>query len=709
MSGGLRRTFSLNNLTLDMITGINWWMIIPVMATALVYAVVMYYRHQRLKLSPTLKVFLFVLRFSAVALIAFLLLAPHLIQTKKVVEQPLVIVAQDNSASIVSGSDAGFYTKNYLDQLQTLKSKLSDRFEVVSYTFGQELQKNDSITFDEQVTDISALLNTVSNTYYNRNVGALVLLSDGINNKGIQPELVATSFKIPIHSVALGDTVQHPDLGIADVRYNKMVFNQTDFPIEIAVKAIKAKGQTTEMELLLDGVLVQQQRINITSEKQVTDIRWRVSATQSGRKKLQINIKPLEGELQTLNNQRTIYIDVLNEQQKVLLLAKAPHPDLGAFQSVFEDYYQVTTAYFRSWKLDQNKYSLIILHQLPAKGENAEMLKNLLRQQPDASVLFVVGAETDFTAFNNLQQLVNLTGGGSTAVVDAFPLLKKEFSVFSLSDFVGTRLEKFPSLTAPFIDANLPVTFQTAIHQRIRGVETTIPLLGFASDQARRYGFLMGTGIWKWRLADYQQNDNQVVFNELVGKSVNYLMVKKDPRRLQLFTENEYLLNEPIFFRAVLYNPAMEQVNDADLYLEIKHQESGKAYNFLFSRIDSTYQLNVGRLPAGAYNYTSDLLYANEKLSFDGTFVVAESTLEGRNTVADHALLQRLSQLTGGSFRLPSELEALPTQLLQDPSITSTATYNKMFEPIISFSAILALILLLLSLEWFLRKINGSY
>jgi hypothetical protein len=102
-------------------------------------------------------------------------------------------------------------------------------------------------------------------------------------------------------------------------------------------------------------------------------------------------------------------------------------------------------------------------------------------------------------------------------------------------------------------------------------------------------------------------------------------------------------------------------------------------------------------------------MYANEKLSFDGTFVVVESTLEGRNTVADHALLQRLSQLTGGSFRLPSEMDALPPQLLEDPSITSTATYNKMFEPIISLPAVLALLLLLLSLEWFLRKINGTY
>lgn len=692
-----------------MITGINWWMIIPVMATALVYAGLMYYRHPRLKLSATLKRFLFVLRFASVALIAFLLLAPHLIQTKKVVEQPLVIIAQDNSASIVSGSDADFYAGKYLDQLQALKSKLSNGFEVVSYTFGSELRNNDSVTYVDQATDISALLKDVSNTYYNRNVGALVLLSDGINNKGVQPELVATSFKIPIHSVALGDTVQHPDLGIADVRYNKMVFNQTDFPIEIAFKASKAKGQTAEIELLLDGVLVRQQSINITSEKLITDIKWMVSATQSGRKKLQINIKPLEGELQILNNQRTIYIDVLNEQQKVLLLAKAPHPDLGAFQSVFEDYYEVTTAYFRSWTLDQNKYSLIILHQMPAKGESLLMLNNLLRQQPDASVLFIVGVETDLTALNNLQQLVNIGGGGSTAVVDAFPMLKKEFSLFSLSDFVGDRLEKFPPLTAPFIDANLPVTFQTAIQQRIRGVETTIPLLGFASDQSRRYGFLVGTGIWKWRLADYQQNDNQVVFSELVGKTVNYLMVKKDPRRLQLFTENEYLLNEPIFFRAVLYNPAMEQVNDADLYLEIKHQESEKVYNFLFSRTDSTYQLNVGRLPAGAYNYTCELMYANEKLSFDGTFVVVESTLEGRNTVADHALLQRLSQLTGGSFRLPSEMDALPPQLLEDPSITSTATYNKMFEPIISLPAVLALLLLLLSLEWFLRKINGTY
>jgi hypothetical protein len=692
-----------------MVTGINWWMIFPVLAIGLVYAAVMYYRYPRLKLSKSLKGFLFVLRFVVVALIAFLLLSPFFIQTKKVLEQPIVIVAQDNSASIVSGNNTDFYSGEYLQKLNALKEKLSNAFDVVSYTFGQELQKNDSITFDEQATDISAVLNSVSNTYYNRNVGAVVLLSDGINNKGIQPELVASTFKIPIHAVALGDTMQHPDLSIADVRYNKMVFNQTDFPVEIALKAMKAKGQTAELELLLDGVSVHQQRINVTSDKLITDIRIMVSATQSGRKKLQIKIKPLAGELQTLNNQRTIYIDVLNEQQKVLVLAKAPHPDLGAFQSVFEDSYQVTTAYLRSWKADQNKYSLIILHQLPTKSESLERIQNLLKQQPDASVLFVVGSETDLTALNSLQPLLRFTGSGSVAMVDAFPLLKKEFSLFSVSDFVKDRLEKFPPLSVSLFDVSLPVNFQTAIQQRIRGVETNIPLLGFASGLSQRYGFVMGTGIWKWRLADFQQNDNQQTFSEIVGKTINYLMVKTDPRRLQLFTENEYLLNEPIFFRAVLYNPAMEQVNDADLYLEIKHQESDKAYNFLFSRIDSTYQLNVGRLPAGAYSYSSELIYANEKLRFDGSFVVVESTLEGRNTVADHALLQRLSQLTGGSFRLSDEMEALPELLLKDPSITSTVTYNKVFEPIISLPAILALILLLLSLEWFLRKINGSY
>ncbi|MGC8141412.1 hypothetical protein ACP3W2_28825, partial [Salmonella enterica] len=58
-----------------------------------------------------------------------------------------------------------------------------------------------------QYTNISKALSTIARQYYKKNVGAVVLLSDGIVNQGVNPELIVENYPFPIYSVTLGDTV----------------------------------------------------------------------------------------------------------------------------------------------------------------------------------------------------------------------------------------------------------------------------------------------------------------------------------------------------------------------------------------------------------------------------------------------------------------------------------------------------------------------
>src|SRR5690606_11605773 len=77
-----------------------------------------------------------------------------------------------------------------------------------------------AITFDQKSTNLDALLNNVAETYENRNLAAVVLLSDGIANQGKSP--VYSELPYQLFPVALGDTVPKRDLSLPALQYNKV-------------------------------------------------------------------------------------------------------------------------------------------------------------------------------------------------------------------------------------------------------------------------------------------------------------------------------------------------------------------------------------------------------------------------------------------------------------------------------------------------------
>jgi hypothetical protein len=125
-------------------------------------------------------------------------------------EKPVIIIAQDNSQSIVKTIDSSYYRSEYIDNLKHLIKQLSSDYEVVSYTFGQGVTSGDEKKldpgFDENQSNISEMLQYVGEAYEGCNVGAVILATDGIYNKGLNPIAAARRLSFPIYTIAMGDT-----------------------------------------------------------------------------------------------------------------------------------------------------------------------------------------------------------------------------------------------------------------------------------------------------------------------------------------------------------------------------------------------------------------------------------------------------------------------------------------------------------------------
>ena len=692
----------------NIIFDLSPWLILPVILTGIGYAVLLYVGLKKMVFNSKLSRFLAVIRFLLVSLIAILLLHPYLMRQKKLIEQPVIILAHDNSASIIMGADSSKNKLLYSNRFDSLYSLLKESYQVDPYTFGQKLKPDTFLDFREQQTDISELFKEIHTAYFNRNVGAVVLLTDGISNKGVPVDLMEEAQPIPVYAVGMGDTVVRPDVSISDMRHNRIIFKDSRFPVELSIKAQKAAGQQLKVQLTLNGENVASTDIQIVNDLFTWSQTFQISANESGRKKLVASVSEIADEQIIENNYRESYIDILDEKAEILILARAPHPDIAAIRSVFGEQYKTKVEYIHSWKPKGNSYGLIILHDLPATNYNNLMLESFFQENQSCPLWVIIGTNTDLAALNHLQDNIQFRAE-TKGTVDLFPVTDNAFSLFSVDAFQRERLNRFPALSAPMLEANLPLNHSTFIYQRIRGIPTNYPLLGYTWNNNRRMAYLVGNGLWRWRIADYNQNGNHHVFNELISKTVSYLLVKADNRRLRLFADASFLINDEILFRAELYNPALELVNEPDILLYITNTETETTYDYLFTRVENTYRLNAGRLPAGSYTFKAETVLGNERLSFDGDFIVSSTSIEAANLVADHEMLQRLTKQTKGQFLPYNRLMAIPQLLKEDARITSTSSVVRNYEPFISLKWFATLLFLLAAIEWLVRKANGGY
>ncbi|HYG49989.1 MAG TPA: hypothetical protein VD905_03755, partial [Flavobacteriales bacterium] len=202
------------------------WLVLVCVVLSIVPAWFLYRHSFYHKENKRLALTLGILRGIAFFMLAFLLLEPLIRLTQNRVEKPIVVVLADNSLSVASLKDSSQTRKELPGQIKNLSAALGEKFETAAFNFGDGV--NDGVEvmkFDEKLTDISQALEEIYTRFYNRNLGAVVLLSDGIYNKGANPLGTLRKFKnVSFYTVGLGDTVVTKDLILADVLYNKTAF-----------------------------------------------------------------------------------------------------------------------------------------------------------------------------------------------------------------------------------------------------------------------------------------------------------------------------------------------------------------------------------------------------------------------------------------------------------------------------------------------------
>jgi len=232
--------------------------------------------------------------------------------------------------------------------------------------------------------------------------------------------------------------------------------------------------------------------------------------------------------------------------------------------------------------------------------------------------------------------------------------------------------------------------------------------MAFGTDKGRKIGFIVGEGLWRWRLYNYQTSGNHDAFNELTQKMIQYLALKENEDNFNVYHPALFQETDAIEFRAELYNDSYELVNTPEVNIRILN-DSLQEFAYQFDRADDFYLLNAGNLQPGDYTFEAETDLGNQHFTEKGSFSIVKSELEIQNTQADFELLNKLSAQTGGKFFELTEYGTLLDTIVANKQITVQQHQQTFQTEWINLKSIFLILILLLGVEWFLRKFWGIY
>ena len=694
---------------MDLILSYPIWYLLLCLAVGGLFAFILYFTGRRLKeVKKWLTWMMFGFRFIVITSLAFFLLSPLLKWTHETIDKPIVVLAQDNSESLLINKDSAYYKHEYLQQLNELKDKLSEDYQVEVFTYGEKVGTNLDVDYSDKQTDISQQVEELYSRYFNRNLGAIIIGGDGIYNKGSNPLVMINKIKnTSVYTIAMGDTTEKRDAVLTEVIHNKLAYLGNEFPLEIVVNATKLKGSSSRVIVKKGEQQIHSSVIDYNSDNFSVTIPVWLEAKQTGMQRYQVGVVPVEGEFTTVNNFKDIYIDVLDDKQKILILANSPHPDIRAIKESIEvnKNYEVEVSLIKDFKGKIKQYNLVVLHQLPSRSKNVsgELLE---AEEEHIPVLFIVGDQTSIPGLNKLNIGLSITGirGGKDYVSGTF---NNGFAAFTLSQEARRNISDFPPVAVPFGKVKVSNSSFILFNQYIGNIAKKEPLILFNKVDRQKYGVILGDGIWRWRMFDYMQNKNHDVFNEIISKAVQYLAVKEDKSYFRVYCDNKFMENEPVIFNAEAYNESYELINEQEVSIRI-YDKDGKEFERIFTPTQNAYRLEA-RFSPGQYRYEAKTNIDGKEYVESGEFNVNKIQVESAKVVADHHLLYRMAMENNGEMVYPDEVLSLYDKITNKEDIVSVAYQQQSLTDLINLKWIFFLLLAFISLEWFLRKWAGAY
>jgi hypothetical protein len=570
---------------------------------------------------------------------------------------------------------------------------------------------------------VAAMLNSLARS---EAANALILLTDGHDFEMINPAktgAAARARQVPIFAVPLGKLGQVRDVSARITSFQPYCYVKQKSRVSANLRLIGSHFEDLTVQLIRRGEVVQTRRIN-AEEFQELPVEFEVVEPAVGQYEYEVRVQPLPDEVDPNNNSAITYLNVIDQQVRVLILEADPYWDTTFLQRSLmrNDKFEVDSL------VRYGPRRIRALRKSPGDGELR------LPANPGEFLRYdvvILGRAIDQLLSKQqiewLDQYVE-TGGG-TVIFSRGPAFQDSRAAGDLEPILWgaptrgrVRLQVTPegrSFSA-LPEAADPAGEGAGLPELISGREPgeSKPLaapLAVASSPLekepvpavvhRRYGkgqvVSIGVeGLWRWCLNAKVDGAN-TPFDRFWDQMILWLLAGRDfipSSQFSFRTSSANIqLGEKVYFRLVMRVPDAS-VKSVPLTLYLGDAEIARA-NLSPKPADPS-RLTADFLPEKIGRYRAVANFPDGR-SQESRFIVYTENLEETEVTADAGLLRRLCESSGGRVIEPGDLGRLLKELTQDQADVTPKTRLK---PVWNEAWVFYLAGLLFGLDWYLRR-----
>ncbi len=696
-----------------------------------------YYKITVPPISNMKRKFLMIIRGIGLSLLIALLFEPIISLISTTEKESKLAVLIDNSKSM-SLKDDLFDRKSEL-----LKSIENSNFLNLGYdnlhieifddkpTVINEFNVND-LKLNGQTTNISSALSSLNQNIYDDNIEAVLLITDGTYNSGLNPIYKAQELAIPIYTIGIGDSLPPKDISIESIIANEIAYLNKSVPINVNININGYQNKNIKLDLYDNNDLISSQEFHISDENNNISAMFDYQPKIEGVHKLLAKINQLDDEITFKNNTKSIYINVLKNKDKITIFAGAPSSDISFVYNLLSQDNTITIKNFvqkdinsfylsNPTETDLKESEMFILIGYPNNYSSDELLKKLINElSKGKSLLFISSRDINYSKLRYLEPYLPFKTTSSRS---------NEFNV--LVD-INPNAVSNPILKIKGTDEDikfwnsLPPIFKTETfvkskpesevlsYLKINNLPMKEPLILSRNFSGQKSVAILGYGLYRWKLLDYAahyaKNNEQKedLFAKLIQNSLQWLSVDLDKKLVTIQTSKKYYnSNEKVKFIGQIYDQSYNPIEDA--VINVKIEGINKNYEITLNSIgNGNYESEIEGLSEGDYFFQAEAYFRGKIYGKDkGRFSIGEIDLEYHDLQMKADLLRNISNLTGGKFYTPQKAANFLKDLKSLRNFKQQPTTLKTEFLLWNNYILILIIVVLFSIEWFIRKRAG--
>ncbi len=694
------------------------------------------------------------LRLGAFAVLLFALLRPTLVNSSTVPQRNFVAVLLDDSRSMtLPGTDGRPRNAFIQDQLGsetgTLLSALEEKFAVRVFRYSassDRVEVASDLNYDGTRTDLVGALDRVREELSSVPLSGVVVVSDGADNSGkslgesIVPLQAAS---VPVFTVGLGEDALEPDIQVGRLSAPRSVLEGTSLLLDVVISQRGFAGRTLPLVVEDEDRILTESEVQFGDDGEPTVTRVRFTLDDVGARRIRLSVPVQEGEQVTQNNQRSIEVEVREDEEKVLYFEGEPRFEVSFLRRALSEDENIQVVVLQ--RTAEDKFYRINV------DDAEELVGGFPRTREDLfkfRALIIGSVEASYFTHDQLAMIADFVsrrgggllmlggrwsfaegGYGGTPVAEALPVVLGDPALDPHAVFaqvkvrptvaglghVAAQIRPEAEAAAGVWDSLPPLSVMNHITDVKPGATTLLSGAGPRGDQVvlayQRYGRGKAAALpvvdsWIWQLhADIPVDDPT---HETFWQQLLRWLVDGVPEHVDARTEYESVeVGEAARILTELRDSAYVEVNDASVEATLTAPDGSIQVLPMDWTVDQDGEYSATFQPALEGDYEVSVRATRGADEFLGADVVhlrvGPSQEEYFDASLRRSLLERLSAETGGEYYEPEEVGSLAEDIqFTGGGVTLTEERDLWDMPFLFF-----LLVVFVGGEWAFRRSRG--